>query len=152
MRILSKNKKALYDYKILDTFEAGIVLTGPEVKSIKNGRVNLVGSYVIIDNKNNAYLLNAHVAAYPPAFQVQQEYNPTQNRKLLLKKKEIQEIIGKTHIVGLSAIPLKIYTKGSIIKLEIAIAKGKKKYDKRQIIKNRDIEKRISQKLKNSFT
>ena len=83
MRILSKNKKALYDYKILDTFEAGIVLTGPEVKSIKNGRVNLVGSYVIIDNKNNAYLLNAHVAAYPPAFQVQQEYNPTQNRKLL---------------------------------------------------------------------
>jgi len=151
MRILAKNKKALYDYEILDTLEAGIVLTGPEVKSIKNGRINLAGSYVMVDNKNNTHLLNAHVAPYPPAFQVQQDYNPTQSRKLLLKKKEIQEIIGKTHIVGLSAIPLKVYTKGSIIKVEIAIAKGKKKYDKRQIIKNRDIKKRISQKLKNSF-
>ncbi len=152
MRIIAKNKKALYDYEILDTLEAGIILTGPEVKSIKNGRINLVGSYVMVDNKNNVHLLNAHIAPYPPAFQVQQDYNPTQSRKLLLKKKEIQEIIGKTHIVGLSAIPLKVYTKGSIIKVEIAIAKGKKKYDKRQTIKDRDIKKRISQKLKSSFT
>ena len=151
MRIIAKNKKALYNYEILDTMEAGIILTGPEVKSIKNGRINLTGSYVMVDNKNNVYLLNAHVAPYPPAFQVQQDYNPTQSRKLLLKKKEIQEIIGKIHVVGLSAIPLKVYTKGSIIKIEIAIAKGKKKYDKRQTIKDRDIKKRISQKLKNSF-
>lgn len=150
MRILAKNKKAIYDYEILDTMEAGIVLTGPEVKSIKNGRINLAGSYVMVDNKNNVYLLNAHVAPYPPAFQVQQDYNPTQSRKLLLKKKEIQEIIGKTHIVGLSAIPLKVYTKGSIIKIEIAIARGKKKYDKRQTIKDRDVKKRIRQNLKSS--
>ncbi|OQX71713.1 SsrA-binding protein [Candidatus Parcubacteria bacterium 4484_255] len=151
MRVIAKNKKVLYNYEILDTFEAGIVLTGPEVKSIKNGRINLAGSYIMVDSENNVYLLNARIAPYPPAFQVQQDYNPRQNRKLLLKKKEIQEIIGKTHIVGLSAIPLKIYTKGNIIKVEIAIAKGKKKYDKRQSIKEKDIKKRISQKLKNSF-
>jgi len=151
MRVLAKNKKALYNYEILDTFEAGIILTGPEVKSIKNGRINLAGSYVMVDNKNNVYLLNAHVDPYPPAFQVQQDYEPTQSRKLLLRKKEIQEIVGKIHIVGLSAIPLKVYTKGSIIKIEIAIAKGKKEYDKRQTIKNRDVKRRISQKLKNKF-
>lgn len=130
MRIIAKNKKALYNYEILDTMEAGIILTGPEVKSIKNGRINLTGSYVMVDNKNNVYLLNAHVDPYPPAFQVQQDYEPTQSRKLLLKKKEIQEIIGKIHVVGLSAIPLKVYTKGSIIKIEIAIAKGKKNMTK----------------------
>ncbi len=151
MRIIAKNKKALYDYEILNTFEAGIVLTGPEVKSIKNGRINLAGSYVMVDNENNVYLLNAHVAPYPPAFQVQQDYKPTQNRKLLLRKKEIQEIIGKTHIVGLSAIPLKVYTKGSIIKIEIAIARGKKKYDKRRSIKERDLKKKIREKLKKSL-
>jgi len=151
MRIIAKNKKAAYDYEILDSLEAGIVLTGPEVKSIKNGRINLAGSYVMADSKNNIYLLNAHIAPYPPALQVQQNYNPRQNRKLLLKKKEIQKIIGKTHITGLSAIPIKVYTKGGIIKIEIAIAKGKKKYDKRQTLKDRDIKKRINKKLKNSF-
>jgi len=151
MKIIAKNKKALYDYEILDTFEAGIILTGPEVKSIKNGRINLAGSYIMVNNKNNVYLINAHIDPYPPASQVQQDYDPTQNRKLLLRKKEIEEIIGKTHIVGLSSIPLKVYTKGSIIKIEIAIARGKKKYDKRRTIKDRDIKKRIGQKLKNSF-
>ncbi len=151
MKTIAKNKKALYNYEILDTFEAGIILTGPEVKSIKNGRINLVGSYVMADSKNNVYLINAHVDPYPPAFQVQQDYEPTQSRKLLFRKKEIQEIISKTHIIGLSAIPLKVYTKGSIIKIEIAIARGKKKYDKRQSIKNKDIKKRINQKLKDSF-
>jgi len=90
MRVLAKNKKALYNYEILDTFEAGIILTGPEVKSIKNGRINLAGSYVMVDNKNNVYLLNAHVDPYPPAFQVQQDYEPTQSRKLLLRKKKFK--------------------------------------------------------------
>ena len=138
MPIITTNKKAYFDYEILETLEAGIVLSGPEVKSAKGGKINLAGSYVTLDGAGTPWLINAHIAAYPPAQQVQQNYNPTQSRKLLLKKKEIVNLIGKTKIKGLTLIPLKVYTKKGFVKIEIGLARGKKKWDKREAIKERE--------------
>ena len=149
--IITTNKKAFFDYEIIETLEAGIVLSGPEVKSIKNGRINLKGGYVSINAGKIPQLINVHVSPYPPASQVQKDYNPTQNRKLLLNKKEINFLIGKLKVKGFSLIPLKVYIKNRIIKLEIGLAKGKKKWDKREDIKQKDIKKKIQQELKNNF-
>ncbi len=149
--IITTNKKAFFDYEIIETIEAGIVLSGPEVKSIKNGRINLKGGYVSINARKNPQLINVHVSPYPLASQVQKDYNPTQNRKLLLNKKEINFLIGKLKVKGFSLIPLKVYIKNRIIKLEIGLAKGKKKWDKREDIKQKDIKKKIQQELKNNF-
>jgi SsrA-binding protein len=151
MKIISKNKRAFFDYKITEKFEAGIVLSGPEVKSIKNGHISLAGSYVTIDHQNNVLLVNAHVAPYPPAAQEQKEYRPTQSRKLLLRKKEIKKIQGKINTPGWSVIPLQVYLKSSIIKVEIAIVQGQKKYDKREAIKKKELKRKINRALKNSL-
>ncbi|MCF7906763.1 SsrA-binding protein SmpB [Patescibacteria group bacterium] len=151
MKIISRNKKAFLDYKIVQKFEAGIILSGPEVKSIKKGRVNLTSSYVSIDRQNNVHLLNAHIAPYPPATQEQKKYNPTQSRKLLLHKKEIKKIQGKINTPGWSVIPLQVYLRGGIIKVEIATVQGRKKYDKREVIKQKELKRRIDRALKNSF-
>ncbi|MDD4996207.1 MAG: SsrA-binding protein SmpB [Patescibacteria group bacterium] len=148
MKVVANNKKAYFDYEVIQTMEAGIVLSGPEVKSIKNGRVNLVGSYVYVDNNNVPLLINAHVDFYPPAAQIQKNYNPTQTRKLLLHKKEISSLAGKLKIKGLSLIPLKIYVEHQIIKVQIGLVKGKKKWDKRESIKKREIKRKIEQSLK----
>lgn len=145
------NKKAYHNYEILQTFEAGIVLTGPEVKSIKQGKINLKGSYVQINSQGIPWLINAHVDPYAPAAQVQKEYDPTQSRKILLHKKEIDFLIGKLKTRGLSLIPLKVFVKNNIIKLEIGLARGKKKWDKREDIKKRDIDKKIKKALKEKF-
>jgi SsrA-binding protein len=150
------NKKAYHDYEVLKTFESGIVLTGPEVKSIKNGRVNIKGGYAYIDSKKTPWLINVHVDFYPPAitYQIQNKYEPKQNRKLLLRKKEINYLIGKLNIKGLSLIPLKIFLKNNLIKVELGLVKGKKKKDKREDIKKREtkrkIERALKQKIKNS--
>lgn len=148
MGLIVKNKKAYYDFQILETWEAGLVLTGPEVKSVKQGQINLKGGFIFLDNKLNCWLNNVYIAPYKPAA-LNENYNPEQPRKLLLKKKEINYLIGKLKIKGLTAIPLKVYTKKGLIKVEIGLAKGKKKKDKRQKIKERDIERKIRQKLKN---
>ncbi|MBL7141482.1 SsrA-binding protein SmpB [Patescibacteria group bacterium] len=148
MTPITTHKKAYYDYEVLRTFEAGIVLSGPEVKSIKTGRINLSGGYVNIDTKGVPWLINVHIDPYPPAAQVQKDYNPTQNRKLLLHKKEIVSLIGKLKIRGLSLVPLKVYTKRGIIKIEIGLARGKKKWDKREAIKRKEVKKRINQALR----
>ncbi len=148
MPVITVNKKVYYDYNILETFEAGIVLSGPEVKSIKTGQVNLSGGYVTIDAKEIPWLINVHISPYPPAFAVQQNYNPTQNRKLLLHKKEIASLIGKKRTPGLTIIPLKIHNKKGLIKIEIGLAKGKKKWDKRETIKKREVKRKIQQALK----
>jgi len=145
MSIIATNKKAYFDYEILETLEAGVVLSGPEVKSAKYGKINLAGSYVALDGAGTPWLINAHIAAYPPAQQVQRNYNPTQSRKLLLKKKEIINLIGKTKIKGLTLIPLKVYVKNGLIKIEIGLARGKKKWDKREAIKEREWQKRKKQ-------
>jgi len=139
MPILAKNKRASFDYKLLETFEAGLMLLGPEVKSIKAGHVSLKGSYVSFRDKA-LYLIGAHVSAYKQAG-TQDDYNATRERKILLKKQEIKHLLGKKHEGGLTLVPVKIYTKRSLIKIELALAEGKKKYDKREDLKKKDIDR-----------
>ncbi|MDD2353900.1 MAG: SsrA-binding protein SmpB [Patescibacteria group bacterium] len=145
MPILAINKKAKFDYAILDKFEAGLVLSGQEVKAIKGGQISLRGSYIIPRTNNGQtelFLIGAQVPSYKPAGPLP-DYNPQRERKLLLKKWELAKLIGKKQEQGLTLVPLKIYTNHSFLKLEFAIAKGKKKYDKRETIKKRDIDKRL---------
>ena len=135
------NKKAYFNYEILETFQAGIVLIGQEVKSIKNGRISLAGSYVILKGEE-IFLIGANVPPYQPK-NAPRDYDPKRFRKLLLKKSEIKYLIGKSRQMGLTLIPLKVYTKQQKIKLEFGLAKGKKKVDKREKIKKREIEREI---------
>lgn len=141
MPILAKNKRATYDYEILDKFEAGIKLTGQEVKSAKNGRVNLKGSYVTVSN-GRPHIINMHIAKYDKAGAFS-DYDPYRTRELLLNKKEIDRLIGKKDEQGLTLIPLSLYTKRGKIKLEFGIGRGKKKHDKREDIKKKDTKRRI---------
>ncbi|PIR89720.1 SsrA-binding protein [bacterium (Candidatus Gribaldobacteria) CG_4_10_14_0_2_um_filter_33_15] len=135
------NKKAYFNYEILETFQAGIVLIGQEVKSIKNGRISLAGSYIIL-KEEEFFLIGANVPPYQPK-NAPRDYDPKRFRKLLLKKSEIKYLIGKSRQMGLTLIPLKVYTKQQKIKLEFGLAKGKKKVDKREKIKKREIEREI---------
>ncbi len=141
-----KNKKAYFDYEILETFEAGLVLTGQEVKSIKTGHISLKGTYVVIKD-NEAYLINANVPPYQPK-NAPKDYDPSQSRKLLLKKSELKNLFGKAQQKGLTMIPLRVYTKRGKIKLEFAIAKGRKKADKRELIKKREFKREKERILK----
>ncbi len=136
MDTIITNKKAYFNYEILETYEAGIELLGFEVKAIKTGKASIVGSFVIVKN-GEAWLLNADVSPYQPA-NTPPDYNPKRTRRLLLNKKEIRELIGKTHENGLTIMPLKLYSKNGKIKIEIGIARGKKKTDKRETIKKRE--------------
>ncbi len=141
MTILVQNKIATFNYHILEKKEAGLVLQGQEVKALREKKASLNGSYVTI-KQGNPYLVNCNISPY------QQKntsilYNPRRERRLLLSKKEIMYLFGKTKEKGISLIPLKIYTKNRLIKLEIGVARGKKKYDKREIIKKREIDRRI---------
>lgn len=151
MKIFAENKKAYFNYEILEKFEAGISLIGQEVKSIKSGRINLAGSYVALRD-NEVFLVGCSIPPYQPK-NAPKDYNPERSRKLLLKKPEIKYLIGKVKQKGLTLVPLKVYTKdgkmtSSRIKLEFGIAKGKKKFDKRELIKKRDVEKEIKRELK----
>lgn len=150
MSKIATNKKVYHDYEILQSLEAGIVLSGPEVKSVKAGNINISGSYVTIDKNNESYIINATIAPYAPAASAQKNYNPTQSRKLLLRKKEINSLIGKIKSQGATIVPLKVYTKHGLIKIEIGLARGKKKYDKRETMKKRDIQRHIDQAMKYS--
>lgn len=141
MAIISENKRAYFDYEILEKYEAGIELLGQEVKSIKNGRINLSGAYVIIQ-KNQAWLLNADVPPYQPK-NLLSDYNPKRTRRLLLHKPEITALIGKTKEKGLTLLPLKVYIKKQKIKVEIGLGKSKKKADKRETIRKREIGKEM---------
>lgn len=146
MKTLSQNKKAYFNYQILENLEAGISLIGQEVKSIKSGRINLAGSYVVLKNEE-VYLTGANIPPYQPK-NAPLDYNPERPRKLLLKKSEIKYLIGKTKQKGLTLVPLKVYTKRGRIKLEIGIAKGKRKTDKRELIKKREADREIDRELK----
>jgi len=148
-KLLAKNKQAFAEYEVLDTFEAGIKLTGPEVKSVKSGTVNLKGAYASLNPANGALsLAGAHIAAYKPAASVQANYDPTRMRVLLLKKKEIARLIGKLKEKRLSLVPLSVYSKRGLIKVELGLVRGKKQYEKREQIKRRDIERELGRKLK----
>ncbi|PIS34742.1 MAG: SsrA-binding protein [Parcubacteria group bacterium CG08_land_8_20_14_0_20_43_9] len=145
-RVLAENKKAFFDYSPVETFEAGIVLNGYEVKSIKLGRANLQGSFVVIKDEE-PYLLNASVPPYQPN-NTPKNYHDRRTRKLLLNKSEIKQLIGKSAQKGLTLVPLRMYTKQGKIKIEIAIAKHKGKADKREVLKKRAAEKDIRRALK----
>ena len=149
MPTLAINPRAKYDYEILDTYEAGLVLSGQEVKSAKKGRMSLKGSYVTIRNEE-VWLINAQISPYQPK-NVPVNYSPTHSRKLLLHKKEIKELIGKTKQKGLTLTPLRAYTKQNRIKLEFGLGRGKKKSDKREKIKKRETQRNIRRALKGGF-
>ncbi len=143
--IITTNKRAYFDYQILETIEAGIELKGFEVKAIKTGRINLAGAYAIIRD-NQAWLLNADIPAYQPK-NAPVDYDSKRTRRLLLKKSEIKNLIGSVAEKGLTLTPLKVYTKNRKIKIEIGLGKSRKKKDKRELLKKRDIEREISRKL-----
>ena len=142
------NRKARHDYFIEDTYEAGIELTGTEIKSIRMGSANIKDSYGIIKN-NEIYLLNMFVSPYKEGNIF--NHNETRTRKLLLHKKEIKKISEAVNNQGLTLIPLKLYFKNNILKVELAICRGKKNYDKRESIKERDIKRNIDKQLKNRY-
>ena len=146
MKLLAENKKAYFNYQILEKFEAGVSLIGQEVKSIKTRGISLMGSYVTVRNEE-IYWIGAKIPAYQPK-NAPKDYNPERPRKLLLKKPEIKYLIGKSRQKGLTLIPLKVYTKKGKIKIEFGIAKGKKKFDKRELIKKREAEREIEKTLK----
>ena len=146
MKIYSENKKAGFDYEILERFEAGMVLFGQEVKSIKTGHINLSGSYVAVRN-GEPFLLGVKVPPYQPN-NAGADYNEERQKKLLLNKKEIDYLIGKTKTKGFSLIPLKIYDNNGRIKLEFGLSKGKKKFDKKEKIKDRDVDREINRELR----
>ena len=139
------NRKARYDYEIEDTYEAGIVLKGTEIKSIRNGKAQLKDSYAIIRN-NEVLLLNSFIAKYEQGNQFNHEERRT--RKLLLHKKEIKKISEKINLQGLTLIPLKLYFKDNKLKVLLGVCRGKKTFDKRETIKTRDLNKEIAKNLK----
>ena len=141
------NKKAKFNYEIVDTYTAGIELFGYEVKSIRDGRGNLEGAHIIVRG-NEVYLVEAKIPAYQPK-NAPESYNEARPRKLLLTKKEIATLLGEEKRNGLTIVPLSMYNKGVKIKVDIATVRGKKKYDKRESIKKRDTERDLGKKLKN---
>jgi len=148
MKIILENKKALFNYSILETFKAGVVLQGQEVKSIKTGKMNLRGSFVIVrESPPEVFLIGANVPPYQPK-NTPSDYDPQRSRKLLLRKSEIKQLIGKAKQKGLTMIPLKVYTDKGKIKIEFGIAKGKRKIDKRTQIKKRETEREIQRAMK----
>lgn len=135
-RPIAENRRARHDYEILEKIEAGIALKGTEVKSIRGGKVQLKDSYVEVRD-GDAYLIGAHVSPYSHGNI--QNHDPERPRRLLLRRKEIDRIFGKTTIQGLTCVPLSIYLSGNLVKVEIAIARGKKLYDKRQAEKKKQM-------------
>ena len=137
--ILHKNKKAYFDYEILKEFTAGIILSGGEVKSCRNGNVNLKGSYISFAS-GSPKLKAANIGQYK--YDQTKEYDPMRDRAILLNQKEILKIQNELNTAGIALIPLKLFTQGRLLKLQIGLARGKKQYDKRESIKKRDIERR----------
>lgn len=146
MKTLAINKRAKFDYEILETFEAGIELFGAEVKSIKASHISLKGSHAAIV-KNEPVLLNMHVRAYKQAGKLA-DYDPERTRRLLLHKREIDYLRGKFQEQGLTIVPIRVYTKRGLVKVELGLGRGKKRYDKREVIKKREADRKIRRSLK----
>ena len=145
-KIIADNRQARYQYHILETYEAGIELKGTEVKSIRAGRCNVRDAYALIRN-DEAWLLNLNISPYEAASEFF-NHEPRRTRRLLLHKEEIRKLIGKVEQQGLTLVPLKLYFKQGRVKVEIALAKGKKLYDKREDIKKRDDKRAIQRAMK----
>ncbi|MDR0356692.1 MAG: SsrA-binding protein SmpB [Deltaproteobacteria bacterium] len=145
VKVICQNKKAHFDYELGERFEAGLVLTGTEVKSLRLGKANLLDAYARFD-RGEAYLVGAHISPYDNAYFG--NHDPQRRRKLLLKKKEINKLLGKVQERGQSLIPLRLYFKNGLAKAELALARGKKKHDKRQAMKEADSKRDLSRQLK----
>ncbi|MCX6764061.1 MAG: SsrA-binding protein SmpB [Candidatus Moranbacteria bacterium] len=146
MATLAYNRRAHFDYQISDKYEAGLVLAGHEVKSVKTGHISLKESFVTAKG-NELFLTNAHIPPYVHAGQIA-NYDPTRPRKLLLKKSEIKHLIGKMRTEGLTLVPIRMYTKKRLLKLEFGIGKGKKKFDKRETIAKREEERTMLRQMR----
>jgi SsrA-binding protein len=141
----ARNKKALHDFNIEETYEAGIALTGPEVKSVRAGRANLKESYARVRD-GEVYLIGAHISPYENA--THREQLPTRDRKLLLHRKEIDRLLGKTQTEGNTLVPLKLYAKNGNVKLQIGVASRKRQYDKRRDIARKTAEREMQRAVK----
>lgn len=141
IKVVSTNKKARFEFFILETFEAGLVLKGTEIKSVRNGQISLQEAYVRT-NGAEIWLVGAHIAPYEHASAFQ--HDPKRDRKLLMHKKEIRKLFDEVRIKGMTLVPMRVYLKAGRAKLEIGLAKGKKQYDKRESIKERDVERESS--------
>lgn len=146
MATLAENKKVFFEYEILETYEAGIILIGHEVKSIRLGRAQLAGSYVVVKD-GEIWLVGATVPPYQPK-NAPADYDPQRPRKLLLQQSEINYLLGKAQQKGLTLVPIKMYTKYDKIKLAFGIAKGRKKYGKKELLKKRDVTREVHRELR----
>ncbi|MDD4518821.1 MAG: SsrA-binding protein SmpB [Limnochordia bacterium] len=145
IKVISENRKARHDYHIEETFEAGIVLTGTEVKSLRLGRANLKDSYAGVET-GEVFLYNCHISTYDQGNRFNHE--PKRKRKLLLHKREINRLIGQTKQKGYTLVPLRLYFSRGLVKVELALAKGKRSFDKREDIAKRDAQRQIARALK----
>jgi SsrA-binding protein len=148
MNIISKNKKASFNFQILNKYEAGIVLLGTEIKSVRANKVNIADSYCIIRN-DELYIVNMHISKYDHGNQF--NHDETRQRKLLMHKKEIVKMNNKLVLEDLTIVPLKVYLENGLCKVEIALAKGKNNYDKRQSLKEKDDKRNIERSLKERY-
>ena len=144
-KVLARNRKASFDYHLLDQFEAGLVLKGSEIKAIRAGQISIKEAYVRTDG-HEAWLVNAHIAPYDHASR--DNHDPTRERKLLLHTKEIDKLWDEVKRKGLTIVPLRVYLKNGRAKLEIAVGRGKQQFDKRQSIKKRDTEREMQRALR----
>ena len=140
VKIVATNRKAKFEYFLLESFEAGLELKGSEIKSIRAGQISLAEAYIRVDGRQ-AWLVNAHIAPYEAANRYNHE--PKRERRLLLHKKEIRKLWDMVRIKGLTIVPVKVYLNQGLAKVEIAAAKGKKQYDKRQVMQKRDLEREM---------
>jgi SsrA-binding protein len=145
IEVIARNKRARHDYEILETWETGIVLTGTEVKALRDGRANLTDAFGVV-NAGEVFLLNLHIGAYGHGNVFNHE--PTRTRKLLLHKREIRRMIGAVERQGRTLVPLELYFKGGRVKVRLALGRGKKQHDRREDIKKRDAEREIARALR----
>ncbi len=145
-KLISDNRKARHDYKLFDTYEAGIVLLGTEVKAIREGRVNLRDSYGRLE-RGEVFLYNAHISPY--SHRGYADHEPLRRRKLLLHKREIKKLVGKVVERGMTLVPVRMYFKGGRVKVAISVAKGKREHDKRETVRARDADREARTAIKN---
>ena len=146
--LITENRKARHEYTVLDTVEAGIVLQGTEIKSIRNHQINLKDGYASV-SRNEMWLYNVHIAPFKEGNQF--NHDPLRKRKLLLHRREIDSLLGQVQQDGITLVPLKVYIKNGVAKVLIGLAKGKKQYDKRETIKRREQERRIRREYKDRY-
>jgi len=145
MKVVAENRRARFDYNILETYEAGVELIGTEVKSVKGGHMNLSGSYAVL-KQGGVWLLNAQIPAYQPK-NAPKGYDAERSRRLLLHRTEIKRLIGKLHEKGLTLVPLRTYVKRGLIKIELGLGRSRKKRDKRELLKKRAAQREMKQAM-----